>query len=324
MRRPVSFITEHCCFLHRWSAGPVVRSGSAQRSDCNRNRNGETRWVVAGVLRTKPAIRSRDACRATLAEADPLTAAAAPPPEPQHTGFQALVRTVGSDFVALPKRRSTWVFVGIGAGGALLAHPADDEANARLVGSRAVGRFFAPGKGIGSVWTHTGVSVGLYMVGRYVLPHARRGEDQQGLASWIRPLACADRVTGARSRAQARCSSRSPHGRVLLVSLRPCRDRVCCRVGARTALRLPGCMANAPRGGLRRRVAASRQPPLLERRRVRDSDWRGHRLDDCGEARTIGIRAAAGTRARGFRLEPDARASTHRLGNLESLRSRNL
>lgn len=121
---------------------------------------------------------------ATFDEADPLLQPAAPAAEPQHTGFQALIRTVGSDFVALPKRRSTWVFVGIGAGGALLAHPADDNLNARLVGSPAVGHFFAPGKVIGSVWTQTGVSVGLYLVGRYVLPHTE-GEGKTNKVSHL-------------------------------------------------------------------------------------------------------------------------------------------
>ena len=108
---------------------------------------------------------------ASFAEADPQSQPAAPPAEPHHTGFQALVRTIGSDFAALPKRQSTWVFVGIGAGGALLAHPVDHDVNARLVGSRAVGRFFAPGKWLGAAVTQTSVSVGLYVVGRYVLPH---------------------------------------------------------------------------------------------------------------------------------------------------------
>jgi len=122
---------------------------------------------------------------ATVAEADPPSQPAAPrPAEPQHTGFQALIRTVGSDFVAFPKRRSTWVFVGIGAGGALLAHPADDNVNSRLIGSPAVGRFFAPGKIIGSAWTQTGVSVGLYVVGRYVLPHAE-GEGKTNKVSHL-------------------------------------------------------------------------------------------------------------------------------------------
>ena len=42
-------------------------------------------------------------------------------PAPQHTGFGAFVRTTASDFVAFPKRPSTWVILGIGAGSALLA-----------------------------------------------------------------------------------------------------------------------------------------------------------------------------------------------------------
>ena len=48
----------------------------------------------------------------------------------------------------------------------------DDEVNAHLVGSDAVGRFFAPGKYIGSAYVQVGVATGLYVVGRYVLPHA--------------------------------------------------------------------------------------------------------------------------------------------------------
>jgi membrane-associated phospholipid phosphatase len=121
---------------------------------------------------------------ATVAEAAPASQPAAPPAEPQHTGFQALIRTVGSDFVALPKRRSTWVFVGIGAGGALLAHPADDNVNARLVGSPGVGRFFAPGKWLGASSTQLGLSVGLYVVGRYVMPHGE-GEGKTNKVSHL-------------------------------------------------------------------------------------------------------------------------------------------
>ena len=119
------------------------------------------------------------------AQADPQSQSAAPPPaEPQHTGFQALVRAVGSDFVAFPKRRSTWVILAIGGGGALLAHPADDDVNAKLVGSPAVGRFFAPGKVIGSAWVQVGVSVGLYVVGRYAMPH-KEGEGKTNKVSHL-------------------------------------------------------------------------------------------------------------------------------------------
>lgn len=93
-------------------------------------------------------------------------------PEPEHTGFAAFVRTLGADFASFPKRPSTWVILGAGAGAALAAHPFDDTFNGRLAGSKAVGRFFAPGKIIGSAGTQAGVSVGLYLVGRYVVPVA--------------------------------------------------------------------------------------------------------------------------------------------------------
>lgn len=36
----------------------------------------------------------------------------------------------------------------------------------------AVGRVFAPGKWIGTVYVQAGAAVGLYIIGRYVLPHA--------------------------------------------------------------------------------------------------------------------------------------------------------
>ena len=92
-------------------------------------------------------------------------------PEPTHTGFKALVFETGSDFKAFPRRRSTWVILAIGGAAAAIAHPADDEVNARLVGSDAVGRFFAPGKYIGAVYTQASVAVGLYVIGRYMVPH---------------------------------------------------------------------------------------------------------------------------------------------------------
>jgi membrane-associated phospholipid phosphatase len=95
-----------------------------------------------------------------------------PHPPPAHTGLAALAYTTWDDFKAFPRRRSTWVILGIGAGGALLAHPADDNTNAKLVGSEGVGRFFAPGKWIGSAPVQMTASVGLYVVGRYVMPHA--------------------------------------------------------------------------------------------------------------------------------------------------------
>lgn len=93
------------------------------------------------------------------------------PSEPRRTGLKALVLETAADFKAFPRRRSTWAFLAIGAGAAAASHPADDELNSHLVGSDAVGRIFASGKWIGAVYVQAGTAVGLYVVGRYVMPH---------------------------------------------------------------------------------------------------------------------------------------------------------
>jgi hypothetical protein len=108
---------------------------------------------------------------------------AAKPAQPEHTGFGALVFETARDFKAFPRRRSTWVILAIGGAAAALAHPADDEVNGRLAGSGA-GRFFAPGKYIGSDYVQAGTAVGLYVIGRYVLPHAN-GEPRTNKVSHL-------------------------------------------------------------------------------------------------------------------------------------------
>ena len=107
-----------------------------------------------------------------------------PPPPAEHTGFKALVFETGSDFKAFPRRRSTWVILAIGGAAAAIAHPADDSLNARLVGSDAVGRFFAPGKYIGSDYAMISTVAGLYLVGRYMRPHAE-GEPKTNKVSHL-------------------------------------------------------------------------------------------------------------------------------------------
>ena len=94
----------------------------------------------------------------------------AQPPPRSHTGLRALAIETGKDFVAFPKRRSTWVILGVGAGLAALAHRVDRDVNQHLTGSRAAERFFAPGEVLGAAYTQVGVAVGLYAVGRWVLP----------------------------------------------------------------------------------------------------------------------------------------------------------
>ena len=107
---------------------------------------------------------------------DPATVATQPPdephPAPAHTGFKALVFETASDFNAFPRRKSTWVILAIGGAAAAIAHPFDEEVTENLSTSDAAGNFFVAGKWIGSAYVQAGTAIGLYVVGRYLLPHA--------------------------------------------------------------------------------------------------------------------------------------------------------
>ena len=106
-------------------------------------------------------------------EPSPPTAQKQEPPPPEHgTGLRGLVKETGKDFVSFTRRRSTWLILGAGGAAAALSHLEDDYVKDHVVGSDAVGRFFSAGKWIGSAWVQTGASVGVYVVGRYLLPHA--------------------------------------------------------------------------------------------------------------------------------------------------------
>ncbi len=141
------------------------------------------RYLAVGLLVVAASAEAQET--PPTAVAPPLATPAAPPetsagadqepaaahPAPARTGFKALLYETGRDFTAFPRRRSTWFILGIGAAAAAIAHPADDEVNARLAGSGAAGRFFAPGKHLGAAYTQAGTAVGLYVIGRYLLPH---------------------------------------------------------------------------------------------------------------------------------------------------------
>ena len=94
----------------------------------------------------------------------------APPPLPDHTGLSTLFHETVADFGRFPRRKSTWVILGICGLAAAAAYPKDDEVNARLQGSAAADRFFAGGRVTGSAWVQSGVAVGAYVIGRYVIP----------------------------------------------------------------------------------------------------------------------------------------------------------
>ena len=139
------------------------------------------------------------------------------PPVPEHTGFGALVRDIGSDFKTFPLRRSTWVILAIGGGAAAFAHPADKRVTERFVESDTAGHVFVAGKWIGAAYVQAGAAVGIYAVGRYMLPHAE-GEPRTNKVSHLgfdllRALAVSQaftqgiKVTVQRSRPTGECCS---------------------------------------------------------------------------------------------------------------------
>jgi membrane-associated phospholipid phosphatase len=96
-------------------------------------------------------------------------------PQPQHTGFQALIRDTASDFASFPRRRSTWVILGIGGAAALLVHPIDDDVQEAVQDNTTLQRIMKPGKYLGYGPVQTGVAIGTYLIGRYAL----KSEDGQ-------------------------------------------------------------------------------------------------------------------------------------------------
>lgn len=92
-----------------------------------------------------------------------------------HSGWATLGKDIVTDFIAFPKRPSTWVFLGIGAGAALATHPADDYVETHMVGNTTADRVFAVGKVVGSTYVQVASGVGLWVVGRYIVAPATDG-----------------------------------------------------------------------------------------------------------------------------------------------------
>ena len=97
---------------------------------------------------------------------------AAPPPPHGSTGWASLLKDSAGDFAAFPKRPSTWVLLGIGAGAALATHPADHYVETHIVGNDAANRAFSLGQWVGSTYVQVGSAVGLWVVGRYIVAPA--------------------------------------------------------------------------------------------------------------------------------------------------------
>jgi|RhiMethySRZTD1v2_1073278.scaffolds.fasta_scaffold01761_20 membrane-associated phospholipid phosphatase len=90
-------------------------------------------------------------------------------PDHARTGWATLLKDSASDFVAFPKRKSTWTILGFGAAAALATHPADDYVESHIVGNHAVDHFFSLGQWVGTWYVQVGTAVGLWTVGRYVV-----------------------------------------------------------------------------------------------------------------------------------------------------------
>ena len=96
-------------------------------------------------------------------------------PAPQHTGFAALVRSTASDFAWFPRRRSTYVLLGIGGAAAAIAYPFDTEINEELQEAETLKKVMKPGKYLGYGWVQASAAIGLYVAGRYWLPRQEDG-----------------------------------------------------------------------------------------------------------------------------------------------------
>jgi PAP2 superfamily protein len=107
----------------------------------------------------------------------------APDPLPEHTGWGTLIKDTGRDFAYFPRRKSTWVLLAGGAVAALAVHPADDYVESHIVGNDTAEKIFKPGKIIGGTAFQLGTAVGLWAVGRYILPH--EGESKTNKVSHL-------------------------------------------------------------------------------------------------------------------------------------------
>jgi membrane-associated phospholipid phosphatase len=117
------------------------------------------------------ALVSTNAAAQSTQTATPQTnQAPAPHPQPAHTGWASLLKDTGQDFLAFPKRQSTWMLLGIGAAGALATHPADGYVERHVTGNNVADNIFTLGQWVGSTEVQVGTAVGLWAVGRYVLP----------------------------------------------------------------------------------------------------------------------------------------------------------
>ncbi|HZP47343.1 MAG TPA: phosphatase PAP2 family protein [Vicinamibacterales bacterium] len=90
---------------------------------------------------------------------------AGPPPTPQHTGIVATLKDLVTDVKHLPSLENLF-WVGVGAGSAAAAHPADSHVNRSLVDAAWAHPTFVAGAYLGQSYTLLGTAAVIYTVGR--------------------------------------------------------------------------------------------------------------------------------------------------------------
>jgi membrane-associated phospholipid phosphatase len=136
-----------------------------------RNDHGDyMRWVASFLTWTIVIGAAPGAAQTALP--DRTQTAQEPPQKPENTGWATLAHDTVRDFQAFPARRSTWVLIGAGAAGALAAYPVDDAIQRSVAGNDAASQAFKLGRWLGSTEVQAGSAVGLWLIGRYVLPPA--------------------------------------------------------------------------------------------------------------------------------------------------------
>ena len=174
-RRAAAFVTAGCLVIG--AGGSALAASGEQEAGHDRGRV-EFGRAVRELLHDTRRRMAVDGSPFDAVEpaADSQTASPRPPadttqvpPQPAHTGLSALAHGTASDFASFPRRPSTWVILGIGAGAAAIAYPFDDELNEWLRDAEGLKKAFTPGKYLGYGWVQGGAAIGLYVFGRYAM-----------------------------------------------------------------------------------------------------------------------------------------------------------
>jgi hypothetical protein len=155
-------------------------------------------------------------------------------PPTSHTGWRTLVTDTAQDFVAFPKRKSTWVILGTGAAAALATHQADNYVEEHIVGNASATKFFKPGRWVGSSQVMVGSAVGCGWWAGIWLTCSERAAHEQAFAPRLRPYAGAPSLPGIGSGNEVFIPAQPTNSRMLRLPVGSRRCCACCCSGSRT------------------------------------------------------------------------------------------